>query len=197
MALAEGCPGGIVKRTLSTFTLIIVLLSSALACASYRGDLRKYTKSAKMFELRNFEAILIWNATFFSEKFRKSFEEKHIKIHHLEPAEAIQYRAEQRYEQSNEWEFFVGFYTQSDFKKFSNEYDSFWKMYLSTESGEKVKPLSVEMMPVTPYEKKMFPYLDRWSKGYRVTFPKVNLGDRFELTLHSIEGKSTLKWRNK
>ena len=57
-----------------------------------------------------------------------------------------------------------------------------------------ISPESVERVPITPYERKMFPYLDRWSKGYFVVFPKADIGGRFELRLESVAGGSTLKF---
>lgn len=185
------------RRNLFLAAVILFIFSASSASAGYMLEFRKATERGRGYNLMSFDADLIWNATFFSDRFRDAFIEKHIELHHLTPAETEQFRAEQDYEQSHGWDFFIGFYTKGEFKHFTNEPDSFWKIVLTTESGEQVKPASVEMIPVTPYEKVMFPYLNRWSKAYRVTFPKVELGKKFELFLHSVVTDSTLKWKIK
>jgi len=187
------------KRVVVSLLLVIsFIFISASADAGYKMQLNKYTERGSLYSFANFDAKLMWHATYFSDKFRKAFEKYHIKRHHMEDEEEIsQFKAEMSYDHDKCWEFFIGVYSRSDYKQFSSEKDSFWKLYLTTESGEKIKPISVEMIPISPYERVMFPYLNRWSKAYKVLFPKVALGKKFSLTLQSIVGKSVLKWRNK
>ncbi|MBT3181419.1 MAG: hypothetical protein HN337_02805 [Deltaproteobacteria bacterium] len=178
--------------------MIVFLLTAATADAGYAMKLRKYTEHGRIYSVKNFDAKLVWHVTFFSDDFRKAFEEKHVKLHHMEDQmEISQYLAEQEHEQRAGWDFFVGFYTKQEYKQFSSESDSFWKIHLTTGSGEVIKPIAMEMIPIGPYEKKMFPYLNRWSKAYRITFPKVDLGDKVTLTARSVAGKSVLKWKLK
>ena len=185
-------------KRLTTIAIVLCLtLAAGSAFAAYRADLRRATKNHRIFNPENMEAKLIWHATFFSNKFRRSFERKHIKIHHMGPLEAARFVQEQEYRHGRGWDFFIGFYTKDDYKKFSNEPDTFWTIQLTTASGEVVRPTSIEMIPISPYEGIMYPYLNRWSKGYRVTFPKVTLGRHFSLTLMSIVGESTLRWKVK
>lgn len=185
------------RRNLFLAAVILLVFSASNASAGYGLELRKATERGRGYNLMSFDADLIWNATFFSDRFRDAFIDKHIKINHLAPEDADQFRTEQGYEQSRGWDFFIGFYTKGEFKHFTIEPDSFWKIVLTTESGEQVKPASIELIPVTPYEKVMFPYLNRWSKAYRVTFPKVELGKKIELFLYSVVTDSTMKWKVK
>jgi hypothetical protein len=185
------------KRLIAIATVLCVTLTAGKAFAVYSGDLRRATKSARIYSPETMEAKLIWHATFFSNEFRRSFERKHVKIHHMGALEAARFVQEEEYRQGRGWDFFIGFYTKDDYKKFSNEPDTFWRIQLKTANGEVVAPTSIEMIPVGPYERIMYPYLNRWSKGYRVTFPKVVLGRRFSVTLMSIVGQSTLTWKVK
>ncbi len=40
-------------------------------------------------------------------------------------------------------EFFVGVYTKDDYKYFSDDSGSFWKVYLTAENGDRVDPVSI------------------------------------------------------
>ncbi len=186
-------------RRISILLIVgIVSFAAASVEAGYGMKLRKYTERGRIYSLYNFDAKLVWNATFFSDEFREAFEKKHVKVYHMDDQmEISQFIAEQEYEQQKGWDFFIGFYTKQEYKQFSSDSDSFWKLHLTTGNGAVIEPISIEMIPISPYEKKMFPYLNRWSKAYRITFPKVELGDSFSLTAKSVAGKSILKWKLK
>ena len=184
------------KRSIIIAVAICVLSIASTAIArTYNGDLRHATKKGMLYSGDTFEAKVLWNATFFSDSFRHAYIKKTVKINRFDAIRAARYIAEQEYRQSEGWDFFVGLYTKKAYKKFSTENDSFWKIQLTTASGQVLKPTSIELIPLGPYEGIMYPYLNRWSKGYRVKFPKVELGDEISLTLYSIVGASTLKWR--
>jgi hypothetical protein len=184
------------KRSVIIAAVVCIsLFASSAVARTYNGDLRHATKKGMLYSGDTFEAKLLWNATFFNDNYRRAYIKKTAKINQFDAIRAARYTAEQEYKQSEGWDFFIGFYTKKAYKKFSSEQDSFWKIQLITGSGQVVKPISIELIPLAPYESIMFPYLNRWSKGYRVTFPKVDLGNDIVLKLHSIVGESTLKWR--
>jgi len=175
--------------------LALALLFAPLAShAGYKWQLKKQTKTGRIYHPNRWDADLIWRATFFSDHFVKVFKAQHEKIKHLTGEEAARFEAEQMHRQINGWDFFVTIYTKEKYKDFSHYDDTFWKVELTTGSGEVVKPILIEKIPITPYEERMFPHLDRWSDGYRITFPKVPLGDEIGLTLKSVVGTSTLDW---
>ena len=185
------------KRIAAGVTLAIVIFASAYAQAGYSRDLKRVTEKGRFYHINSWDAELIWHATFFSDKFRKSFEKRHEKLRYLSRPEVDQYIAEQEMRQANGWEFFISVYTKKKYKHISNYADSFWKIYLITGSGERIKPTSVEPVITTPYEQKMFPYIDRWSKTYLIVFPKVDIGREFELQMDSVVGDSTLTFKRK
>ncbi len=170
------------------------MAAPVLAEAGYRSQLRKATEKGSVYNATDWNAELIWHATFFSEDFRKAFEKRHEKLRYLSRPEVDRFVAEQEIRQASGWEFFITAYTRKPYSNINNYDDSFWKFYLITESGERVSPTSVDKVQITPYEKKMFPHLDRWSKGYLIVFPKVDLGDSFELSVESVVGRSTLEF---
>lgn len=184
------------RRLIALVVMVLALSAGVEARAGYRNELRRATKSGRMYSVTTWDAKLMWHATFLGDRFRRAFEKKHVKIEHLGPLQAARFVSEQEYRHAEGWDFFVGFYTKSEYKKFSSEPDSFWKIFITTETGEAVHPRAIEMIPISPYEEIMYPYLTRWSKAYRVTFPKVGLGKKFSLTLQSVVGESTLKWKN-
>lgn len=184
---------------ITSILVLITLICISLAPISeakpnYRKELKKVTKRGQTFDGTTWDAEVIWHATFFSDKFRKAFIKKHATIHHMGPLETAQWKADQSFVHNERWDFIVVMYTKKEYKRFSMDIDSFWDIILTTENGKSVHPTSIEQTPSTPYEKVMFPYINRWSKIYRVSFPKVNLGNKIQLTLQSIVGVSTLEW---
>ncbi len=185
------------KRISSLILALVFIVAPVIAEAAYGPSLRSATKVGRVFHTVTWDLKLIWHATFFSDTFRDAYIDRHIKVNYLSPEEAALYREEQERRQADSWQFTIIMYTKSDYKNFTSFEDSFWKILLETESGEVYKPISVDMIPITPYEEVMYPFIDRWSAEYRVTFPKVPLGERFWLTMESVVGKSTLTWRVK
>ncbi|MFA4875607.1 MAG: hypothetical protein WC956_07475 [bacterium] len=182
------------KRIASFAAVLILIAMPAIALAGYATSLRYATKTGRVYHTVTWDLKLIWRATFSSDSFREAFIKRHAVVNHLTPEETAVFTAEQERRQQDGWEFFIGMYTKDPYKNFSAYEDSFWQILLETESGEVYKPLSVDMIPITPYEGVMYPYLDRWSRAYRVVFPKVPLGSKIRLMLQSVIGQSTLKW---
>ena len=176
--------------------LFVLIFISSTAAAGYNSSLRHTTKSGRLFNYETWDAEIIWHAVFFGDDFIHDFEEKHIQVNHLNPIEAANFVGEQERKHAKNWDFFLVFYTKKDYKKFTNDPDSFWKIHLTTASGEEVKPDSIESIPVTPYVRVMYrKQINRWSRAYRVSFPKVDLGDKFSLQIESVIGKSELNWK--
>lgn len=186
------------------FSTIVILVISFIvaglafdAQAGYRLELKKATEKGQLYDGTTWDAKVIWHATFFGDSFRAAFAKKHAKIHHMGPVESARWLGEQGNLQEKSWEFIVSLYTKKDYKEFSMYPDSFWEIYLTTADGEIIHPESIEQVPDSPYERLMFPHIDRWAKIYRVAFSKESLGKNISLTLQSIMGKSTLKWKVK
>ncbi|PIR25985.1 MAG: hypothetical protein COV43_03090 [Deltaproteobacteria bacterium CG11_big_fil_rev_8_21_14_0_20_42_23] len=180
------------------FVLFLSLIFSPSGFAkSYSSHLNSVSRDGKIYNFEAWDADLIWNASFFSDAFRNAQAQKHAKIKYLNPTEKAHWFAEQNKLQSEYWDFFVSVYTKKAYKQISEGKNTFWEFVLLTENGDKIAPLSVEMIPLSPYYKVLYPYIDRWSMLYLIRFPKVELGKSFSLTSRSVIGKSSLKWKVK
>lgn len=185
------------KKSLGILTIGFVgflSFSGELHAKSYRAELRQWTHSKQLFNTTTMQTKIIWRATYYSPGFRRAFVEEHVKRKHMDAVAAARYLAEQEGKQTQGDEFFVGMYTRKPYKSFSLGKESFWEAVLTTGSGEELKPVSIEFVEITPYEEVMFPYVNRWTQGYRVIFPKTDLGKSFKLTLRSVIGQTHLNW---
>lgn len=183
--------------------IVLCLMAMITTCvtttaeASYNSELRKATKSGRIYDLRNGNAKIIYKATLFTGDFRQAFAEKDAKIHYLTSSETDALIASGQERQGRMWEMYVAMYTRKDYKEFSLGPNSFWEAFLTTAHGERVLPTVIEKVPISPYWKIMFPYLGRWDKMYRVEFPKAALGDAVDFTMQSVEGQKTVSWKLK
>lgn len=184
---------------LRIFSLILTstLLFSANAFASYRSDLKKVSRSESLYDAQVWDANVLWTSVLFTDEFRTSFAEQSIKKEHLEPTEAATAFADQMKKQAAATEFTLFLYTKKDYKKLTAGDDTFWKLRLQLPSGEWIRPSTIELLPMTPYIRVMFPDVNRWAKAYRVTFPKQELKGEFTLHLQSVIGESSMKWNLK
>ena len=173
---------------------IFFSLSGELQAKGYRSILKHWTRSKQLFSTTTMQTKVIWHATYYSSEFRRAFVAEHAERKHLDAIAAARFLAEQETKQLEGEEFFVGMYTRKPYKNFSLGQESFWEAVLTTDSGEEIKPVRIDFVEITPYEQVMFPYINRWTQGYRVVFPKTDLGKSFKLTLRSIIGQTHLKW---
>lgn len=182
------------KKSIIGLVVLFTLPINLPSHAGYRSVLNKWTQSKQWYSTQTFQANIIWHATYFSPELRRAQTQRHIEKKYLNPMEAARYVAEQEKRQAASHEFFLGIYARKPYRQITSGNDSFWEVVLTTEQGEIAKPTSLEIVDIEPYEKVMYPYLNRWSKGYRVVFPKAALGSNFKLTLRSVLGESTVKW---
>lgn len=182
------------KGLLSAVVAAALCFAAPLHAKGYRATLHHWTRSKQLFSTTDVQVKVLAHATYFSPQFRKAFIAQHLKKKYLEGPEAGRFLEEQEREAAKGQEFFVGMYSPKPYRAFTSGKDSFWEAVLITEKGEVLKPLLVSPVEVTPYERVMFPYLTRWTKGYRVVFPKATLGKEFQLTLRSVIGETHLWW---
>lgn len=177
------------------FVLVGLVLFVMNANAGYRAELRHATSKSGMYDLKTGNAKILWSATIFTDDYRRAFAEKHAEIKYLGPVETARWIGEQENEQAREWQVMISMYTPKDYKRFSLEKDSFWEAFLTTEFGESVWPVSIEKVKITPYWQVMYPFMQRWTKLYRITFPKAALGTKATITMRSVVGDDQLTWR--
>ncbi|MEK6790430.1 MAG: hypothetical protein AABY45_01875 [Deltaproteobacteria bacterium] len=84
--------------------------------------------------------------------------------------------------------------------------NSIWRLYLETSSGERLAPLFINKADVKdPLLRDFFPYLDLWSSGYIVRFPRYSAEGAepipgkdtklMRLVISGPLGEGALEWR--
>jgi hypothetical protein len=185
------------KRSVLCIILVVFSLATLIpsfAFGTYTKELKGSTRRGRLYDINDGNAKIIFDATLFTDDFRKAFAEKDAKIRHLEPFEADRSIAEQMSLQKSSWEVFVAMYTRKDYKEYSLGPNTFWKSFMTTEHGDKVLPVKIEKITIKPYWKVMFPNINRWARAYRVIFPKVPLGKKASFTLQSVVGERSITW---
>lgn len=182
------------KGLLSAVVVFCTAVTAQTYTKSYRSSLSDWTRSKQLFSTTDVQVKVLAHATYFSPEFRSAYTKQHIKKNFLAGDQAARFREQQEMDAAKGHEFFVGIYSPKQYRSFTSGPDTFWQAVLVTAKGEELKPLSVTPVGVAPYEKVMFPYLNRWEKAYRVVFPKAALGDEFQLTLRSVIGQTHLWW---
>lgn len=190
---STGFRGGY-KSVAAGMAFALLLGSLPLQAKSYRSELREWSRSKQLFSATTMHAKVITHATYFSPDFRKAYIKEHVKRKYLEGERADYFIDQLEARQAKAREFFVEMYAPKPYRNFSMGKESFWEIVLTTQNGKELKPISIEAVETTPYQKVMFPYISRWSKAYRVLFPMTDLGKNFELTLRSVIGQTHLNW---
>ena len=105
-------------------------------------------------------------------------------------------------------EFFIAVYTPEDRWNDFNTSESIWKIYLEDEKGDRVSPIEIKKVDVnSPLIREFYPYLDLWSSGYVIRFPKYMAGGKeslpgkdanyFRLIITGVVGSAALEWQLK
>lgn len=182
------------KSALLCMFVLLIMSADALSM-SYGRALSTATKRGHFYDVTTWDAKLIWRATFFSDEFREIYAKRETELKYLSPEDEKILMGNHQKKGAEGWEFFVCVYTKKPYKKITNDDGTFWNILLSSDDGNPVKPTSVESIPITPFYEVMYPFINRWSKGFKIVFPKIPLGNELELTLRSVVGSSTLKWK--
>lgn len=177
------------------FLILAFSLLSSSASASYKDVLSKWTRRGQAFSFDTLDAKIIWYATYLSRELRDAKVMKEASLMNWEEAETESALAKERLRMHNGQQFFVSFFAPKGANEFTLDEDSLWKIFLITSSNETYAPIGLEKVDLTARTKVFFPYVDRWSKAYIVTFPNIDLGTDFVLEMRSVVGKSRLHWK--
>lgn len=163
----------------------------------YDRTVHRNTKHAEVYGISDLDAHYILFATFHSQEFRNAFAELY---NHLYPqgqdglANKLGHPWEDKPPQV---EFFIGVYAKAKGLKKMSGPKNLWDLTLKLD-GQLYQPVSVEEVTITPFEYKFYPYLDPWSRAYRVTFPvSLAQGEAHPMILQvaNVNGKSELKFK--
>ena len=176
-------------------TALLALAPPAAAGPSYKSILKDWTRTDKVYVIENFEARMIWNATYLSDDFRAARREKLAKLLEWNNADLLK-KVKEDGEESRQYDvFFLSIYAGSSKFPDVGKNDGQWRVVLEAPSGRDVEAKEFERIPVTQIERETFPYIDKWSNAYYVRFPKtLHGGDSFKLRMSGVPAHSELVW---
>jgi len=145
----------------------------ALMRANYNDSLNRWTTSKKVYD--GVEARIFIGATYETLAFRKAYVDRYAEDYELEDSYKNELFAREKDQEEKYNEFFVAAYTPVEGWNDLNKRDSVWRLYLEDSAGNRVVPISVTRLDSSdPRVREFFPYLDLWSVGYDVKFPKFS-----------------------
>jgi hypothetical protein len=182
------------KKIVIAATLIVFALP-AWARPSYKSILKKWTRSDKVYVVDNFEARMIWNATYLSSDFRAARREKLTNLLEWNDEDLLDQVREDGEESAAFDVFFISIYAGSSKWPDIGRDDGKWRILLEPSHGPAVEAKEMERIPVTQVERELYPYVDKWSNAYYVRFPKtLQVGESFKIRMSGVPAKSELAW---
>lgn len=203
-----------VRAGLFFLLAVFALMIAAGGCAKktgtlkkdYSGELGAQTRSTKIYE--GLEARLYISATYKNSDFVKAYVDRYAEGYQLEQGikETMLERGIEASEMYNE--FFTAVFTPEDSWNSFVGPGAIWKFYLEDDAGNRLTPVSVTSVDGSdPLIRDFFPYLDPWSHGYILKFPKyTETGTEpipgaetksIKLKVTGVLGRGELEWRLK
>jgi len=203
-------------RRLPIYLLVPALVCALAACSgtsvkpdmTYRSSYESYekiadnwTRTGKVY--RNFGTHGLVSATYMSLPMRRVFAAEWSRAFDLPPEERQRILAEQISFAENRVEFVLSFYTPKVQHNDLSKSGSSWRLWLIDAKGAKVDAARIQRLRVRhKKEYFFFPHYDRWSRLYRVIFPRkgpdgqplVTESGTVTLRVTGIEGQVDLVW---
>ena len=187
-------------RWLVVFLFVLSLLipqvgSSQPNRESYQSALKTWTRHDEVYTWKNFEARVVWYATYQSMSFRTARVLRYAKLYDLDE-DQVQALIRQEKDEDKKYDvFFVSVYAGSAQWPDIGKDTSKWRIVLGTAAGNELEPVSMEKIPDDQILRQIYPYIDRWSSTYEIRFPKgLKEGEPFELRMVGIPADSNLVW---
>jgi len=163
----------------------------------YEKAVKRNTQHVEVYGIRDLDAHFIVFATFHTEDFRQAFSQLYDKLY-PQGQEGLANELGHPWDgRPPQVEFFVGLYAKAKGLKKMVGSKNLWDLSLNID-GKYYKPASVEEVTITPFEYKFYPYLDPWSRAYKVSFPvPLAQGESsgVSLELASVAGRRELKFK--
>ncbi|MFQ5329757.1 MAG: hypothetical protein ACE5D4_07200 [Thermodesulfobacteriota bacterium] len=206
-----------VKSFLTSLSILLCLLSVTLlpSCAK-RGEVKpdgrppyakvivKWTSEGSVY--RGIESRLILHATYRGLEFREAYAREYGERYRLDGYRIEKLVEQERKEHERADEFFLAVSTPDEGWNDLERDDSIWRLYLKSNSGERVEPVAIRRVDEeSPLFREFYPKLDQWSRGYIVSFPKYSatgerplINDdtsRFTLIITGLLGHTEIEWQ--
>lgn len=176
---------------------IVVVLLFLSACSdvshAYGRTLRDWTRHKQAYNLNSLRAESILHAVLLTPAMREARVVREAALRGWSP-ETVDRILPVAWDASGT-NFFVGLYAPKEFQKLALAEEDYWHLELTLPSGEVVEPIGVEEVELSPVDRKLFPFLTQWSRGFFVRFaPTVDQGV-LRLSLKGLNARSELAWR--
>lgn len=170
----------------------------------YLQALKEWTREGRIYD--GLDVKLIASSTFKSSQFRRAFATEYARLYHLDDSEKNDRLRDQRKAAEAYHDFMFAVYLpQKDWDDFSKK-KSMWKIYLTLNGVEQIKPLEIRKIKkkdgVLAY---FYPYITVWKSLYRIRFPVSTPEtderiitpntDSITLVVTSVLGSVEMKWR--
>ncbi|MBI1908964.1 MAG: hypothetical protein HYS22_02195 [Deltaproteobacteria bacterium] len=180
--------------------LVVVLFSlMAEARSPYKAALKKWTEKDSAYSWDNFEARMVWQATYQGAEFRKARVEEQARIYQLREEEKAALMKKEEEELAVYDDFFVALYTGSGQWSDIGKDLKLWRIVLALPDERENSSPSIEVVKSGELERKFYPYIDKWSRTFRIRFAKFLPPEtkEFSLRMIGIPATSTLEWKVK
>jgi hypothetical protein len=171
--------------------------------STYREAFNLWSREGRIYD--GLDVRLIAAATYMSPKFRKAFADEYARIYRLPEPEKNKLIADQKNAGAGYEDFiFAAYVPEKEWDDFYKK-NSIWKMYLSRDDIEQVKPIEIRKLDKRDAKTGYFySYLTPWKSIYRLRFPKL-ISDKggdvqqhktgsFKLVMTSVLGSTEMIW---
>ncbi|MBE9528666.1 MAG: hypothetical protein IME99_05455 [Proteobacteria bacterium] len=199
------------RGRLSLVAVLVLLAVVVAGCATSGKGVREYseqldawTRSTKIYD--GIDVRLTMNATFRNRDFRAAYVRRYVEAYRLEEGskEAMDTREAEESELYNE--FFVSVSAPDSSLNDLDSKRSVWKLYLEDGAGAVLSPVSVKRISTSSaLISTLFPYMDTWSVGYIVRFPRYSASGTepvpnekskyLKLRIAGLLGSGSLVWK--
>jgi hypothetical protein len=158
----------------------------------YQLILKQWTRKFEIYDYFVGQAFL--SATWKSKEMRRAALSFYQDMYQIPPTDLEQRRALDASEDREYYDYFVSMTThRQEWNNVADE-DSQWRVTLVNQRSEEVVARSIEIMNCESVElQKMYPYIDAYSKCYKIRFPKIPTGRSTEFIPNNA-GAVTLRF---
>lgn len=168
--------------------MIVALTVCTEAVASYRSVLRQHHRRGEFFNFDSMHSELVWDAVLLTPSLREARIEREAALRHLGADDAVGLPPEWYSAQT-------AFYLSVFIPKEAGDLKTGeWRLELVDSQGRRYTPDSLAEVPISGVERRLFPFITRWSKTYVVRF-STTVSPPLRLSLYGVLARSTLQWK--
>jgi hypothetical protein len=170
----------------------------------YFDILPQMTKNKKVID--NLDTKLFIYATYKHWALREAYTNEYARRYQMDASQKERLNSSEKELDQRFNEFFIAVYTPDERWNDFNTPESIWRIYLEDEKGSRVSPIEIKKVDVnSPLIREFYPYLDLWSSGYIIRFPKYMVAAEepfpgknasyFKLIITGVVGSAELEWQ--